>query len=773
MLTPDYLLHVSEGAEAISARLHTDIVKRITRRIAARQNRGDEYLMTSADKWHIETLMDAGYLRDDIAADIAAATGRQLNEIKEAFEDAGVRSTAYDDKVYKAAGLEPLPFKQSPYMQRLMQRNYDATAGLWQNYTRTTANAAQQTFIDAMDDIYTKVASGAMGYTQAYEEAINDLAANGVDLTTENGQMYVQYRHSRDTIETATLRCVRTGVSQMSAQVTEARMDEFGVDLVIVSSHMGARPEHAVWQGKIYSRSGTDKKYPNFVENTHYGSGDGLCGWNCRHQFSPYFEGMDNPFENIDEKENEEVYDLTQKQRRAEREIRKTRRQAEVLTDYAQQLEDPEEKKRYYESADRVKKLLSKQIEWYNNFCEKNNLRTLPERLKIARASRATGNTNLTKIDVKTQPVTQPVKQAEPPKTVQQAEKTFEQKIAEIRERVRQKGMADDADLHEAGRLVKAERYRILEADEAQTEKYREEYRQIVDELAEDNLRIAEIQERMNEIVNERMGGEFDPYSMLMDFQDDEYDRLSAELDRIVNSERYKTLEDRKFELHKKIVQRKPVTQKADDLRSVLSQVREMGHPEAKKGVASMRTREGKVLASALECYPRDWVQYAIDSGGIRTKLVKRGYCDTFDNLIALSHYTDDQEFGTAIHELGHYFDGKVSISGKYEPYKASEYWADYIRRQYPQGGSFILDAERAFYARRTAGEELKWLGAGYKRTEKSRKDKFIHTYMGKDYGGRAFELVSMGFQYAYTKPETLAKDPDMEEWIYGILALF
>ena len=401
MLTPDYLLHVSEGAEAISARLHTDIVKRITRRIAARQNRGDEYLLTSADKWHIETLMDAGYLRDDIAADIAAATGRQLSEIKEAFEDAGVRSTTYDDKVYKAAGLEPLPFKQSPYMQRLMQRNYDATAGLWQNYTRTTANAAQQTFINAMDDIYTKVASGAMGYTQAYEEAINDLAANGVDLTTENGQTYVQYRHSRDTIETATLRCVRTGVSQMSAQVTEARMDEFGVDLVIVSSHMGARPEHAVWQGKIYSRSGTDKKYPNFVENTHYGSGDGLCGWNCRHQFSPYFEGMDNPFEQIDEKENEEVYDLTQKQRRAEREIRKTRRQAEVLTDYAQQLEDPEEKKRYYESADRAKKHLSKQIEGYNNFCEENNLRTLPERLRIARASRATGNTNLEGIKVK------------------------------------------------------------------------------------------------------------------------------------------------------------------------------------------------------------------------------------------------------------------------------------------------------------------------------------------------------------------------------------
>ena len=43
---------------------------------------------------------------------------------------------------------------------------------------------------------------------------------------------------------------------------------------------------------------------------------------------------------------------------------------------------------------------------------------------------------------------------------------------------------------------------------------------------------------------------------------------------------------------------------------------------------------------------------------------------------------------------------------------------------------------------------------------------------MGKDYGGTAYELVSMGFQYAYTEPATLLKDEDMAEWIYGLLAL-
>lgn len=402
MLTPDYLLHVSEGAEAIAARLHTDVTKRITQRIIARQKRGDDYILTSADKWRIESLMDAGYLRDDLAADIAAATGKELQEIKEAFEDAGIRSAAYDDRIYKAAGLEPTPFKQSPYMQRVMQRNYDATAGLWQNYTATTADAAQQTFINAMDDIYMKVASGSMSYTEAYAEAIDDLARNGVDLGADSGNTYVAYKSGhRDTIEVATLRCVRTGVSQMTAQIGEARMDEMGVDLVIVSSHLGARPDHQVWQGKIYSRSGMDKKYPNFRESTHYGEGAGLCGWNCRHQFSPYFEGMDNPFTDYGKEENLEAYEQTQQQRAMERAIRKSRRATEVLRDSVNQAEEGEFKEKLKELSSRADKRLKRQLDAYSAYCDEHDLKPLPERLRIARASRATGRTNLDQVEVK------------------------------------------------------------------------------------------------------------------------------------------------------------------------------------------------------------------------------------------------------------------------------------------------------------------------------------------------------------------------------------
>ena len=72
----------------------------------------------------------------------------------------------YDDKVYKAAGLSPVPLEQSPAMIRLMERNMLATMGEWKNFTRTTANAAQRLYIEQCDLAYNHVMTGAVGYTK-------------------------------------------------------------------------------------------------------------------------------------------------------------------------------------------------------------------------------------------------------------------------------------------------------------------------------------------------------------------------------------------------------------------------------------------------------------------------------------------------------------------------------------------------------------------------------------------------------------------------------
>ena len=380
MLSPDYLLHISEGAEDIAEQLHTDIVKRIVKRIMLRIGRGEDYLLTAVDKWQIENLQQAGYLLEDIEKEIIKALKLQQSEIAEAMEDAGVQALEYDDKIYRDAGLSPRALTQSPELIRLMQRNYEATMNEWKNFTRSTALKSQQMFLNELDRAYNMVSTGAISYTEAVKEVVNNIVTEGVKIDYPTG-------HS-DTIETATLRAVRTGISQASAQIQLARMDEMNVDLVITSSHLGARPTHQEWQGKVFSRSGQNEKYPDFGQSTGYGTVTGLCGANCRHSFSPYFEGMDNPFEKYDSEENRKRYQEEQRQRALERRIRKIKREVMGLKEAIDNCTDERAKFELDMAYQRQSALLQKQNDNYLEYCGKHDLKPLQDRLSIARWDR-------------------------------------------------------------------------------------------------------------------------------------------------------------------------------------------------------------------------------------------------------------------------------------------------------------------------------------------------------------------------------------------------
>lgn len=385
MLTPDYLLHISEGAEAIAEELHQDIINRIIERIMIRLGRGDNYLLTALDKWQIEVLQDAGYLLEDIQREIAKYTALQEQEIRDAMIDAGVRAIEYDSEIYRAAGLSPLPLLQSPYLMRLMQRNYEATIHTWKNFTRTTANAAQQAFINACDRAYHLTASGTIGYTQAVREAVESIVSQGV---------YVQYPSgARDTIETATLRAVRTGISQATGQITDARLEEMDWDIILVSSHLGARvtgkedyTDHSWWQGKFYSRSGKDKRFPPFSV-CGMGNVQGIHGANCRHSHGAG-DGVHNPFEKFDSEENKKAYELQQRQRTLERRIRATKREVMGLKTSVDNAQDEDTRKTLDEVYQRKAALLQKQNQAYREFCKQNDLKVLSDRIAIARWGR-------------------------------------------------------------------------------------------------------------------------------------------------------------------------------------------------------------------------------------------------------------------------------------------------------------------------------------------------------------------------------------------------
>lgn len=386
MLSPNYLQHIADGSEEIASQLHTYIIRKIIDRMMIRIGRGDDYLLTSSDRWRIQILRDAGYLLKDITAELSKITNRQEKEIKAAMEEAGIKALEYDHKIYEAAGLSPIPLTQSPQLIRLMERNMDATMGEWENYTRTTAEAAQRLFINECDNAYHLVSSGAVSYTQAVKEAVNNVVSGGVIVQYPSGH--------KDTIETATARAVRTGVAQATGDISIKRMEEMDWDIILVSAHIGARTgdggqnpgNHLWWQGQFYSRTGKDKRFPPFSQ-TGYGTGEGLCGWNCRHSFGSG-DGVNNPYKDIQTADNYKVEQLEKRQRTLERRIRKTKREVMGMQEAVDKCKDESVKFEMQLDLDRKSYLLQRQNKAYNEFCKENDLRTQQERLQIARWNR-------------------------------------------------------------------------------------------------------------------------------------------------------------------------------------------------------------------------------------------------------------------------------------------------------------------------------------------------------------------------------------------------
>ena len=387
MLEPRYLQQIADGAENIASQLHEYIVRQIVDRMMIRIGRGESYLLTSSDRWRIEVLQDSGYLLEDITAELAKYTKRQEKEIKAAMEEAGVKALEYDDKIYRAAGLSPMPLTQSPALIRLMERSYNATLGEWRNMTRTTAQAAQRLFLNECDLAYNKVMSGAVAYNQAVREAVEAAVSNGVYVDYPTGH--------RDTIETATARAVRTGIAQAAGDISIKRMEEMDWDVILVSAHIGARTgdggqnpgNHLWWQGQFYSRTGKDKRFPDFYKSTGYGTGEGLCGWNCRHSFGSG-DGVNNPYNDIQTTDNYRMEKLEQRQRALERRVRKTKREVMGLQEAVEKCKDEAAKFELQQTLDRKSYLLSRQNKAYSDFCKRNDLRPLNERLQIARWQR-------------------------------------------------------------------------------------------------------------------------------------------------------------------------------------------------------------------------------------------------------------------------------------------------------------------------------------------------------------------------------------------------
>lgn len=334
MLTPDQFDSLVDPITSLYTEYETSVIEDIARRL------GNMSFDSAA--WQVQRLTESGAIYKDVLKKLSKLTGQSEKEIAKILKRAGVKAVQFDDQIYKDAGLNPLPLNMSPAMVDVLKATLQKTNGVMNNLTSTTAISAQQSFIHAADLAHQQVATGVMSYDQAIRQAVKKVAADGLST--------IDYATGHtDKLDVATRRTVLTGVAQTANQLQTARADEMESDLVAVSAHAGARNKgtgpanHASWQGKIYSRSGKSKKYPPFVETTGYGTGEGLGGWNCRHSFYPFFEGIsENAYSRKEVKKlnnqtvplqgkDVDLYTATQYQREIERKIRYWKRQVAAL----------------------------------------------------------------------------------------------------------------------------------------------------------------------------------------------------------------------------------------------------------------------------------------------------------------------------------------------------------------------------------------------------------------------------------------------------------
>ena len=341
MISPAKLDKLPAEVVNLVQELQEEIISDICRRVSKAN------FLTPTAEWELYKANQLNLSYKEVNRRIARQLKVRERTVQELYTDTVKQALKEDADIYRiAAAMGRLPddtgakidrYFRSASFSQLLSKGLKSSKGQLRNLCNSMAAEANRQLSDAMDLAHLKVISGAFSYNDAIYSAVRSLADKGIAR--------VEYPSGRrDNADVCVRRAVLSSVNKSCCDIQLDLAKEIGSRYVEVSSHFGARPSHAEWQGQIYSLVRGDPKYPYFYDATGYGTGEGLGGWNCRHNFFPYFEGIDTPYHTPDftKNENDEYYALTQKQRGYERAVRDSKRQLAALDGARQSAEDPQ-----------------------------------------------------------------------------------------------------------------------------------------------------------------------------------------------------------------------------------------------------------------------------------------------------------------------------------------------------------------------------------------------------------------------------------------------
>lgn len=325
---------IADNYSELEERIMQDIIRRI-------QKTGK---ITSTADWQINRLRILGYSSENIENMIKDALSKSYPEMFELYDKVIDWEYVRNKDIYEQVNAEFIPFEENEELQQITDtlikqsgadlENITQSLGFYLDYGNgnRVMTPLSQVYGKYLDAACLDIVSGAFDYNSVLRRVVTQLTNSGLRTID-----YASGYSSR--VEVAARRAVMTGISQLTGRISETNAEKLGTEHFEVAWHSGARPTHAEWQGKVWTKQ-------QLTKVCGLGSVTGLLGANCYHEYYPFIPGIsernwtDEWLKEQDRKENTPkefrgkeytVYEAKQRQRQMETAMRAQRQKVQLL----------------------------------------------------------------------------------------------------------------------------------------------------------------------------------------------------------------------------------------------------------------------------------------------------------------------------------------------------------------------------------------------------------------------------------------------------------
>lgn len=382
-------LELAVGLSGLITGMETDLIQNIAAYLLAGK------IDTEVSKWKIRKLAELGKLNQKNIETISSYADSEKSLAELTIKRAVISAMTGTEKGFRRMVIDNL-VTDAP--SGSMDKTTEAIIKLLQKQAKTDLNLVNTTMIYKAKDAAGKVIRSAAelankqeyldmlgkaaGKTVTSTEALTSAVSKCLKEMAEKGLPgFIDKKGREWSPEAYVNMCVRATVKNTASRAVFDRMKDFGLHIIEISSHPGARPKCAKDQGKLYDlnngsgyvKDGNGKKIRYLPwSSTSYGEPDGILGINCGHNGYPFTAGLSlQRYFPYDEEENDKLYMKIQKQRELERKVRASKRACSVLKDG-----DPEHFKK-------ASVQLKQRSQALKDYCDANGLMYQNERTSV------------------------------------------------------------------------------------------------------------------------------------------------------------------------------------------------------------------------------------------------------------------------------------------------------------------------------------------------------------------------------------------------------